>query len=434
VRPAAAILLAIASYLAVASAPRAQDFEFDPSEFDKPAFQIGGYLEGKAEYFRYDRDAAFYRLNATGTDLGNDNSRTTGAAEIRARYEKDGIAAFAAVHGDGQWDADQGESRETTLLEGGIGVRPLTGLSIDAGKKVLKWGKGYGWNPVGFVERTKNPADPDLSREGFWMLTADYVRSFTGPLRTLGITSVVLPVTDSVNEDFGRDEHVNFGGKIYLLYEDTDIDFTFLASGTRTARFGADFSRNLLSNLEIHGELAFVKDAERRVLDEGGNIVTRRDDAASLLLGLRYLTAADTTYIVEYYRNGPGFADSETRDFFRLAHDAVDGFDAGSSQAPLQKARTLSQAGYGRQTPARDYLYLRVSQKEPFGILYLTPSIIGIVNLGDRSLSLTPELLYTGITNLEIRLRGAVNIGGRLTEFGEKQADGRAELRARYFF
>jgi hypothetical protein len=100
----------------------------------------------------------------------------------------------------------------------------------------------------------------------------------------------------------------------------------------------------------------------------------------------------------------------------------------------LQQARMLSQAGYARQTPARDYLYLRVSQKEPFDILYFTPSVISIVNLGDRSFSLTPELLYTGITNFEIRLRGAVNVGDRLSEFGEKQVEGRAELRLRYFF
>jgi hypothetical protein len=52
----------------------------------------------------------------------------------------------------------------------------------------------------------------------------------------------------------------------------------------------------------------------------------------------------------------------------------------------------------------------------------------------DGSLSLTPELLYTEITNVEIRLRGGINIGGRLTEFGEKQVDERVELRIRFFF
>jgi hypothetical protein len=32
---------------------------------------------------------------------------------------------------------------------------------LDAGKKVVKWGKGYAWNPVAFVDRPKNPEDPE---------------------------------------------------------------------------------------------------------------------------------------------------------------------------------------------------------------------------------------------------------------------------------
>ena len=50
----------------------------------------------------------------------------------------------------------------------------------------------------------------------------------------------------------------------------------------------------------------------------------------------------------------------------------------------------------------------------------------------DRSGSLTGDLSYSGITNVELRLRAGFNMAP--TEFGEKQADARAELRARYFF
>lgn len=426
----AGIVLAALACSAGAATSAAEEFKFDRSEFEKPAFQVGGYVEGKAEYFRLDRNAALYRLNAIGNDLGDDNARTTGTGEIRARYEKGPFTAAATGHGSVEADGDQGGAHRLRLYEGGVAVRPMTGLSLDLGKKVLKWGKGYGWNPVGFVERAKDPTDPDLSREGFWVLSADYVRSFKGPLETIGVTPVVLPVTGDANEDFGKREHVNLGGKIYFLYEKTDIDLTILASGTKTTRFGADFSRNLLSNLEIHGETAYIADSERKALDQDRRTVTVFDDVVSGLLGIRYLTERDTTYIVEYYRNGPGFTRSETRDFFRLAHDAVDAGD----RTLLLRANALSESGHGRTTPARDYLYARVSQKEPFDILYFTPSIIGIVNPGDRSLSLTPELLYTGITNLEVRLRGQINVGGSLTEFGEKQADGKAELRVRYFF
>jgi hypothetical protein len=57
-----------------------------------------------------------------------------------------------------------------------------------------------------------------------------------------------------------------------------------------------------------------------------------------------------------------------------------------------------------------------------------------MMNLNDGSYSLTPELLYTGITNLELRLRTGFIIGTRNTEFGEKQNDYRLEFRVGYYF
>ncbi len=82
----------------------------------------------------------------------------------------------------------------------------------------------------------------------------------------------------------------------------------------------------------------------------------------------------------------------------------------------------------------RDYLYFRASQKEPFGILYFTPGITSIVNLRDRSFLLTPEVQYSPVANLMLRFRTPLLIGGEGTEYGEKLADYRLELRLRYFF
>jgi hypothetical protein len=57
-----------------------------------------------------------------------------------------------------------------------------------------------------------------------------------------------------------------------------------------------------------------------------------------------------------------------------------------------------------------------------------------MMNLNDGSCSLTPELLYAGIINLELRLLAGFIIGTRNTEFGEKQNDYRLEFRAGYYF
>jgi hypothetical protein len=84
--------------------------------------------------------------------------------------------------------------------------------------------------------------------------------------------------------------------------------------------------------------------------------------------------------------------------------------------------------------PFRNSLYARLSAKEPWDILYFTPAITAIVNLDDQSFSLTPELIYTGFTNFELRARFTWLQGSEETEYGEKLNDSRAELRLRWFF
>ena len=85
-------------------------------------------------------------------------------------------------------------------------------------------------------------------------------------------------------------------------------------------------------------------------------------------------------------------------------------------------------------TPMRNYLYLRASQKEPFDWLYTTLSLTAIVNLDDDSYMLMPEFAYTGVENLELRLRLKHLQGKRHTEYGEKLNENKLEMRLRYFF
>ena len=97
-------------------------------------------------------------------------------------------------------------------------------------------------------------------------------------------------------------------------------------------------------------------------------------------------------------------------------------------------AQKLAEGVYGKPNPMRDYLYFRASQKEPFDILYFTPALTSIINLQDGSLIVIPELTYSPITNLDLRFRTSVLIGGKGAEYGEKQNDYRVDLRIRYYF
>ena len=64
---------------------------------------------------------------------------------------------------------------DNTVFEAAYSVRPDPGLTMEAGKRAMRWGKGYAWNPIGFVERPKNPDDPELAREGYGMVDADWI-------------------------------------------------------------------------------------------------------------------------------------------------------------------------------------------------------------------------------------------------------------------
>jgi hypothetical protein len=402
----------------------AEEFKFDAAEFDKKPFEFGGYIEFKPDRSTLNRDGTFYKLNGITRDT---LERNTATLKLDAKYTQ-GIATYK-LRADAEVRRDQLISERINRFdEAYVSLKPDPGFTFDAGKIAAKWGKGYAWNPVGFIERPKDPNDAEVAREGYTMLAADFIRNFAddgGDLKTVAFTPVLLPVGTQTNQDFGRPNHVNAAAKLYLLYLDTDIDFTWLGGGSRSPRFGIDFSRNFGSALEIHGEWARTRDVEIRRIDAAGAISTETRDATSYLLGLRYLTDNDTTWTAEYYRNGTGYTQSQLTDFHRLVDSGIAGL--------LAKARQISPS-YGRANAGERYLYLRASQKEPFDIVYFTPSAALIANLDDHSWSLTPELLYTGITNLDLRLRATWLKGGSGTEFGEKQTARKLELMARFYF
>lgn len=426
------LLFVSLTFMAPAPCP-AQEYTFDLDKIEKKPYHLGGYAEINPILFKLDKDAVFYKLRFYDRDEGSTTEKYDTTLQLEGSYEKGIARAFARVNNSLNYTYE-GWSGKTTLYEGFLSLRPSPSLTADMGKKTLKWGKGYAWNPVAFVDRPKDPDDPALALEGFFVASMDYIRSFDGPLKTFSFTPVLVPVYGDMNEDFGESGKLNVAAKLYLLYYDTDIDFMFLSNGSRSARYGFDFSRNLLTNLEVHGEFAWITDSKKNVIDEAGNVSQTESDVASFLVGLRYLSTRETTYILEYYHNGQGFTQDEVENFFSFIDRGYDAYLSSRSDAILKRARNLSESGYGRPNFMKEYLYLRISQKEPFGILYFTPSVTWIFNIDDQSFSLSQEVVYTGITNLELRFKGAVLAGGHYTEYGEKQNDWRIELRVRYYF
>jgi hypothetical protein len=409
-----------------ASSASAEEYSFDLAEIAKKTFEFSGYAEAKQEALTLRPDSVLGRINFPA---GREHlDRSTGTLELAGAWNLPEAVINLRTHSEFVHD-QTGSSQLNRIQEGGVRWALNREFSLDIGKRVQRWGKGYAWNPVGFVERPKDPNDPQTSREGYVMAGAEWVKSLDGSLATVAFTALIVPTRGSLNDDFGNTGHLNPAARLYLLWNDTDIDFLWQGEGSRPARFGVDFSRNLNASLEIHGEWARILDQPRQVADALGTVTQSTGDADSWLLGLRYLTEKEVTWIAELYRNGTGYDAAQLEDFYRYADTAL---TAGG--APAAKAVSLAQASYGKPNPGRDYLYLRVSAKDPFDVLYFTPAVTAIVNLDGHGYSLTPELVYTGITNLELRARAVFLHGDRYTDFGEKPNRRRVEVYARWYF
>jgi hypothetical protein len=419
--------------LLVSGSAAQEDYTFDLSEVEKDPFHFGGYLEFRPVLFGLDQDSWLYKLKFYDSDPGRSLTEYNFNALLDFSYEKGMVYSKVRTNTDLTYSYT-GWLHETTLYEALISLRTSLSFQFDVGKKRMKWGKGYAWNPAAFFDRPKNPNDPELALEGMVVVSLDYIKSFSGALKTLTLTPVLLPVFNNINDDQGEVNTINFGGKLYLLLYDTDIDLMFLTGRGVEDRYGMDFSRNLVSNLEIHGELAYLPEYTKTVLDREGTDSQKTCAGTSFLLGVRYLTPNNLTLILEYYRNGSGYSSAEMGNFYYLVEQAYQTYLITGDDSELNRLGGASGQTYRTFAPMQDYLYLRASQKEPWDILYFVPAFFGIYNLTDNSFSLTPELLYNPVTNLELRARATILVGKGGSEFGEKQNSFRLELRGRYYF
>jgi len=408
---------------------QAEEFSFDLSGYKKKSFEWNADIFLTATHLQLDQDSTLYNLNFS------DNSDTGSLSRLTAELELGAVYRFteASFTFRGKLEAvndELNEEQDSVIQAFYFSDKLNNNASYELGKRVLKWGKGYAWNPVAFAERAKDPNDPDLNREGYILATGDFTKTFINTdLKTLSITPLILPADKDINEDFGKDDDINFGMKLYMLYNDIDIDLMFLHGDSRGTRLGADFSTNITTDFEWHGELAFLQDQTIININDSNQLTRNETDYVQALIGIRYLTQSELTWIAEYYYNEGGYTDTELQRFYTLA-------DANPiTQATLfAVAQNALSSGFGRANPGQQYAYVRVSKKDVIGIVYLSAAFTSIINLDDASASLIPELIYTGNENIEIRGRLILLQGDDNTEFGEKANAAKLEVRLSYAF
>lgn len=292
-----------------------------------------------------------------------------------------------------------------------------------AGQKVFSWGKARSWNPQAFIDSPRDPLDTDPSHDGMVFGGFEYGQKYPpgpDPLQELTFTTLVFPVQERVNEEFGQPRHWNLAGKLSLLFWNTQIDCVALTGKSRPERYGFSFSRQLLPPWELYGDFGMIPNHEKIFLDQSGNLWEITYPAVYSLWGLQY-DQKTVRWTVEYYRNKAGFTPEEMRSYYQYLHRITDSqTNEGDNAALARRLMTLSRKYYQRPDLMQVYAYTEILKREFFWIQRLTSSLAGVWNLQDQSYCLYPQLRYDSPINLSVGLEATFARGKPFTEFGEK--------------
>ncbi len=386
-----------------------------------------GNLDVKYKLFNMNQNSSLYKLQFY-KELPSSSLLSQYSIEpyLNAEYRTSDLGFILKTHG--LYYSDKNSSFD--LFEAYASFNPSFNINLQAGKKLYSWGKGYAFNPVGFVNAIKDPENPELAQAGLLSANIEYVKSFSlEALQSFSFLAVIIPTSGISGTSFGEFKNTDIALKSSLLLWDTDIDLPAYFSSINPKRFGLDFSRNLQDNIEIHGELSYNQNVERNTIADS-LLVTERTNHYSYLFGLRYLNESNTTIIAEYYHNDFGLGKDEYTNYSEFLDNGANSLFENIKQQTLG----ISQTYFKGQTLMRDYLYIKLSHPEPFDWLYFTPSIYTIYNLADNSFLLSFQMSYKPVTNTEFIFWATTFAGDDNTEYGGKQVMQRMELWMRVFF
>jgi len=404
-----------------------EDFDFDIPEEPESRLEIQGNLDGRWGLLQTREPSPFYRLRFfDAQEQSSYLSQYRLDFYLKGDYRLKQVGFVARTFT--QYAREEPIQTSFFELYGSLSISPR--LTLGLGKRRYSWGKGYAYNPAGYVNAEKDPENPELALSGRPSAYLVYNRSFTsGGIQNLSLTAVVLPPASDLPDGYTSAAYTGGALKLYLLVRDIDIDFVLLRQKSEPPKSGLDFAANLRTNIEVHGELSYVRNAKVHVL-HGNRVAVRKVDGASYLLGIRYLTRWSTTIVAEYYHQASGLSRDEYRDAVDFLERRV---ESGNPDLIREAGSGLSEV-LGSRTSMQDYLYVKLTHPEPFGWVYASISAFTIYNVRDRSSTLSPQLTLRPYTNFAFLLRPTVLCGGRRTEFGSRQFQRKAEVWTRFYF
>lgn len=401
-------------------------FEIPAMETKKEILEISGNLDVKYSILKSRTNSPLYNLQYSNQQLSDILSSYKIDFYLNGDYQTKDLGVHLKTcsehYNDNQIDFNLFE------LYGSVNLPDTSFLLL--GKKMYNWGKGYAFNPTGYVNPRKDPENPELAQSGIFSINYEYSKSFKSNLmKNTSFDLIVIPSTETINNKISEIENTDIAGKLYFLFWDTDLNFMWYSSKTNPEKAGFDFSRNVLPNLEIHGEFNRFRNQPRFIISN--NILqTESINGYSYLFGIRWLNKWNMTTISEYYHNDAGLNRKEFEDYNNfLLNAAISG-----NNSSIANAMNINRNYFSNTNPMQDYLYLKISWPEPFNWVYFTPSIYTIFNINDGSFILGVPLSYKPITNFEFILWPTFLAGNTNTEFGSKQYESKLDLWLKFYF
>ena len=303
-------------------------------------------------------------------------------------------------------------------------------LDLVVGKKILKWGTGYAFNPTGVVEPQRSPSDPSdrLNQNDGRNLV-----SLTAFFGKTSLTAVYLNDARYANSSlqWGKNE---LALRAYSFLGGLDISLIGHYSEGDRLELGANSSYVIGDNLELHGEILGKKGSSALFhpivsSDNPGQIfdsypyvplyADSREIFLKTLLGGQYTLENGLNLALEYYHNAECLSVQEWKRWMNFVkfQDAVQSGAVPVSPDLIVPSRmnllwsllTLSTRG-----TMRDYLFARGAYSDDtWGC-----EVIFFMNANDQSIVAIPTLTWKASVSFSFYLRYTAYAGRDGSEFG----------------
>jgi hypothetical protein len=285
-------------------------------------------------------------------------------------------------------------------------------LDIGAGRRIERWGTGYGWNPTGVVNPPKDAADPNDRRDAYRgtdMVKADILAKGWN-FSLIGAPQIQWKSGKNI-------QSVGWAARAYRLVSGVDLSISASGGNGLPNSFGVSGARVIGNALEVHAEFARISDSKRIVPVNGELQLVPRAHSA-LVAGGHYTFRNGMNLMVEYHHTGLGLRRNEWNEFREIAADASKLADSNRYFVPFGMSRNYSLVRF----------HWPVIQNK------LDIETMAITSLRDGSSLVRPAVNWKIRPNVEVYWLHNAFTGRSTTELGHTQVRGSSHFGIRYHF